>query len=317
MTFKYGLGAEFIGVLQTLHKLGLDRTEPVTVGGAARVAARRGRRLPARPGRARRQDDRADLRGHLGDRDRHRRRAARGVPVPRGGQRVVHGRVRFPGRGLADGGEPGRRPGADRLGRLVGRGRARARRRCPRSHSSTCSPSTDRRGRARSEPRRLPGTAEHRRTPNGGSWWKTCATSSAARGRTSTIDKRSDLINPSTGEVFATAPVSGEAEVDAAFAAASDAFEGWRDATPSERSLALLRIADALEAAPRSSSRPSRQNTGKPIGLTMSEEIPPMVDQIRFFAGAARMLEGRSAGEYMSGFTSFDPARAGRASAPR
>ena len=118
-------------------------------------------------------------------------------------------------------------------------------------------------------------------------------------------DRRSDLVNPSTGEVFATAPVSGPADVDAAFGAASAAFEGWRDATPSERSLALLRIADAIEARAEDFVAIESENTGKPIGLTRSEEIPPMVDQIRFFAGAARMLEGRAAGEYMAGFTSF------------
>ncbi|HYK68737.1 MAG TPA: gamma-aminobutyraldehyde dehydrogenase [Streptosporangiaceae bacterium] len=118
-------------------------------------------------------------------------------------------------------------------------------------------------------------------------------------------DQRADIIDPSTGEVFATAPVSGAAEVDAAVASAAEAFPGWRDATPAERSLALLRIADALEARADEFVKAESQNTGKPIGLTASEEIPPMVDQIRFFAGAARMLEGRSAGEYMSGFTSF------------
>jgi betaine-aldehyde dehydrogenase len=118
-------------------------------------------------------------------------------------------------------------------------------------------------------------------------------------------ERRSDLLNPSTGEVFATAPVSGPADVDAAFAAASGAFEGWRDATPSERSLTLLRIADAVEARAEEFVAIESENTGKPLGLTLSEEIPPTVDQIRFFAAAARMLEGRSAGEYMSGFTSF------------
>jgi betaine-aldehyde dehydrogenase len=118
-------------------------------------------------------------------------------------------------------------------------------------------------------------------------------------------DKKADLIDPSTGEVFATAPVSGADEVDAAFRSASDAFDGWRDATPAERSLALLRIADAIEARADQFVAAESQNTGKPVALTLSEEIPPMVDQIRFFAGAARMLEGRSAGEYMSGFTSF------------
>jgi betaine-aldehyde dehydrogenase len=119
------------------------------------------------------------------------------------------------------------------------------------------------------------------------------------------FDQRADIIDPSTGEVYATAPVSGKAEVDAAFASAADAAEGWRDSTPSERSLALLKIADAIEARANEFVAAESKNTGKPIALTLSEEIPPMVDQIRFFAGAARMLEGRSAGEYMTGFTSF------------
>ena len=119
------------------------------------------------------------------------------------------------------------------------------------------------------------------------------------------FDKRYELIDPSTGEVFATAPLSGETEVDAAVQSAAAAFENWRDTTPSERSLALIRIADAIEARADEFVKAEAQNTGKPIGLTKSEEIPPMVDQIRFFAGAARMLHGLSAGEYMSGFTSM------------
>ncbi len=119
------------------------------------------------------------------------------------------------------------------------------------------------------------------------------------------FDRRSELIDPSTGEAFASAPVSSETEVDAAFASAAEAFPGWRDSTPAERSLALLRIADAIESHADELVKAESQNTGKPLALTLSEEIPPMVDQIRFFAGAARMLEGRSAGEYMSGFTSF------------
>jgi betaine-aldehyde dehydrogenase len=119
------------------------------------------------------------------------------------------------------------------------------------------------------------------------------------------FDNRADIIDPSTGEVFATAPVSGAAEVDAAMTSAAEAFPAWRDATPSVRSLALLRIADAIEAHADELVKAEAQNTGKPIGLTASEEIPPMVDQIRFFAGAARVLEARSAGEYMTGFTSF------------
>jgi betaine-aldehyde dehydrogenase len=113
------------------------------------------------------------------------------------------------------------------------------------------------------------------------------------------------LVDPSTGQVFAEAPVSSVADVDAAMTAAATAFEGWRDTTPSERQKALIRIADAIESRAEELVAAESENTGKPIGLTMSEEIPPMVDQIRFFAGAARMLEGRSAGAYMAGHTSF------------
>jgi betaine-aldehyde dehydrogenase len=114
-----------------------------------------------------------------------------------------------------------------------------------------------------------------------------------------------DLTNPSTGEVFAQAPASGEEDVDRAYGAAGRAFEGWRDATPSERQLALFRIADALEERAEEIVRAESENTGKPFQLTMEEEIPAAVDQIRFFAGAARVLEGRSAGEYLEGHTSF------------
>ncbi|MGH8775673.1 MAG: gamma-aminobutyraldehyde dehydrogenase [Jiangellaceae bacterium] len=113
------------------------------------------------------------------------------------------------------------------------------------------------------------------------------------------------LIDPSTGEVFGEAPLSGEADVDAAMQAAARAFEGWRDATPSERSRALLRIADAVEDRADDLVAAESQNTGKPVGLTHSEEIGPMVDQIRFFAGAARMLEGKAAAEYMTDHTSW------------
>jgi betaine-aldehyde dehydrogenase len=121
----------------------------------------------------------------------------------------------------------------------------------------------------------------------------------AAEGRTT------DLIDPSTGERYATAALSGDADVDAAFKAAERAFESWGQTTPSERQLALLRIADAIEARADELVDVESRNTGKPKELTASEEVPPMVDQIRFFAGAARVLEGRSGGEYMSGFTSF------------
>nr|WP_230396408.1 gamma-aminobutyraldehyde dehydrogenase [Streptomyces blattellae] len=121
----------------------------------------------------------------------------------------------------------------------------------------------------------------------------------AADGRTT------EVVNPVTGEAYATAPLSGQADVDAAMAAAAAAFPGWRDTTPAERQKALLKIADAFEERAEDLIAAEVENTGKPVGLTRSEEIPPMVDQIRFFAGAARMLEGRSAGEYMEGMTSI------------
>ncbi|MGH8943663.1 MAG: aldehyde dehydrogenase family protein, partial [Acidimicrobiia bacterium] len=113
------------------------------------------------------------------------------------------------------------------------------------------------------------------------------------------------VTNPATGEAYASAPLSNAADVDAACQAAAEAFPGWRDATPSERSLALLRIADALEAKAEELTRIEVENTGKPYGMTLSEEIPPAADQIRFFAGAARHLEGLSAGEYMRDHTSM------------
>jgi betaine-aldehyde dehydrogenase len=120
-----------------------------------------------------------------------------------------------------------------------------------------------------------------------------------------TEGRTTSLIDPSTGEVFAEAPLSGEADVDAAMQAAARAFDSWRDATPSERSRALLRIADAVEAKAAALVEAESQNTGKPLGLTRSEEIGPMVDQIRFFAGAARCLEGKAAGEYLAEHTSM------------
>ncbi|MGB9377919.1 MAG: gamma-aminobutyraldehyde dehydrogenase [Mycobacteriales bacterium] len=115
----------------------------------------------------------------------------------------------------------------------------------------------------------------------------------------------SEVINPATGSSYATAPVSGPEDVEAAVRAAAKAFEAWRDTTPSERQRALLRIADAIESRADEFVRAESENTGKPLGLTASEELPPMIDQIRFFAGAARCLEGRSAGEYLAGHTSF------------
>jgi betaine-aldehyde dehydrogenase len=117
--------------------------------------------------------------------------------------------------------------------------------------------------------------------------------------------RRSDLVDPATGEVFATAPVSTAEDVDRAYRAAAGAFQSWGDTTPSERQRALLKLADLVEEHADELVALESRNTGKPIGLTASEELPPMVDQLRFFAGAARTLEGRAAGEYMAGHTSW------------
>ena len=121
----------------------------------------------------------------------------------------------------------------------------------------------------------------------------------AVDGRTTAV------VNPATGEQYATAALSGEADIDNAMKAAASAYETWRDSTPSERSLALFRLADAVEARAEELIALEVENCGKPIHLTRSEEIPPMVDQIRFFATAARHLEGKSAAEYMHNMTSF------------
>ncbi|HEX2368041.1 MAG TPA: gamma-aminobutyraldehyde dehydrogenase [Acidimicrobiia bacterium] len=112
------------------------------------------------------------------------------------------------------------------------------------------------------------------------------------------------LIDPVTGEEFARAALSGPEDVDAAMRAAERAFEAWRETTPSERSRALLRIADTVEDHAEELARLEVENTGKPFGLTLAEELPPALDQLRFFAGAARMLAGLATAEYMEGHTS-------------
>lgn len=117
--------------------------------------------------------------------------------------------------------------------------------------------------------------------------------------------KTTEIINPSTGALYAEAQLSNQADVAKAYEAAQTAFESWRETTPSERQAALLKIADKLEENATELIELEGLNTGKPFAVTASEEIPPMIDQIRFFAGAARMLEGKSSGEYMKGFTSF------------
>ncbi len=126
----------------------------------------------------------------------------------------------------------------------------------------------------------------------------------AADGRTLEIH------DPKTGEVYATSPLSGAADVDTAYASAKRAFDGtngdggWRDTTPGDRMNALLKMADAIEAHGEELAGIEAQDTGKPLGLTLSEEVGPMADQLRFFAGAARQLEGRATAEYLAGHSS-------------
>ncbi len=115
-----------------------------------------------------------------------------------------------------------------------------------------------------------------------------------------------DIISPHTGEVIASVQEGSAEDANRAVAAAKKAFdETWFDSTPKDRQLALLKLADAIEANADEIVKLEAQDAGKPAEVTMSEEIPPIVDNLRFFAGAARTMEGRSAGEYMAGFTSF------------
>lgn len=114
-----------------------------------------------------------------------------------------------------------------------------------------------------------------------------------------------DLIDPATEEVYATAPVSTPEEVDAAYRAADRAFAAWGRTTPAQRQLALFRLADAVEARAEEFADLESQDTGKPRAALVADEIDQSVDQLRFFAGAARDLDGRSAGEYLAGHTSY------------
>src|SRR4051794_20813359 len=121
----------------------------------------------------------------------------------------------------------------------------------------------------------------------------------AADGRTTAV------VDPSTGREYARAPLSGAADIDAAYASASQALTTWGRTTPAERQLALLRLADAVESRAAEFVAVESRNTGKPLHLTATDEVPPCVDQLRFFAGAARVLDGLSAGEYLAGHTSW------------
>ncbi|MEA2307126.1 MAG: betaine-aldehyde dehydrogenase, partial [Solirubrobacteraceae bacterium] len=123
--------------------------------------------------------------------------------------------------------------------------------------------------------------------------------SGAAEGSTTSV------VDPSTGEEIARAADSGPADVDRAVKAATRAFETWGRTTPGERSLALLKLADAIEEHGDELAALESANAGKPIEAVKADEIPVMADNLRFFAGAARNMEGKAAGEYLEGYTSW------------
>ncbi|MGW9414953.1 gamma-aminobutyraldehyde dehydrogenase [Arthrobacter cupressi] len=114
-----------------------------------------------------------------------------------------------------------------------------------------------------------------------------------------------DVVNPTNGEVVAKSPISVSADVDAAMNAAKEAFTTWKQVTPGQRQLLLLKLADAVEANSDELVEAQHRNTGQVRSLIASEEVAAGADQLRFFAGAARLLEGKSAGEYFEGHTSY------------
>ncbi len=114
-----------------------------------------------------------------------------------------------------------------------------------------------------------------------------------------------EVLNPATGEPIAEAPLSTAEDVERAVAAARRAFDGWAATVPGERALALLKLADAIDEHAEELTDLEAANAGKPRNAFLEDEVPAMVDQLRFFAGAARCLEGRASGEYLEGYTSI------------
>ncbi len=114
-----------------------------------------------------------------------------------------------------------------------------------------------------------------------------------------------EVINPATGEAIAEAPLSTEEDVNRAVAAARGAFDEWSTATPATRSMALLKLADAIDEHAEELAALESADAGKPLKAVTEDEMPAMSDQLRFFAGAARNLEGRASGEYTEGYTSI------------
>ena len=127
----------------------------------------------------------------------------------------------------------------------------------------------------------------------------------ASQSSPSSSGETEPILNPATGEVIAHAPLSTAEDVERAVAAAKAAYPGWSTTTPGERARALLKLADAIEEHGDELAELESDNAGKPLAAVKSDEIPVMADNLRFFAGAARCLEGRAAGEYLAGHTSI------------
>src|SRR6266496_3149881 len=113
-----------------------------------------------------------------------------------------------------------------------------------------------------------------------------------------------EVLNPATGETIAEVPRASAEDVDRAVQAAKKALPEWLETTPGERAEMLLKLADAIDTHADELAELESRNVGKPLSYA-KDELPVCSDNIRFFAGAARILEGRSAGEYMRGYTSM------------
>jgi betaine-aldehyde dehydrogenase len=118
-------------------------------------------------------------------------------------------------------------------------------------------------------------------------------------------NNREDVINPATGEVIAKAPLSSKRDVDSAVKAAKSAFETWGVTTPGDRMALLLKLADRIEERADELADIESADAGKPRSAFFEDEIPFMCDNLRYFAGAARNMDGRATGEYLEGYTSW------------
>jgi aminobutyraldehyde dehydrogenase len=114
-----------------------------------------------------------------------------------------------------------------------------------------------------------------------------------------------EILNPATGETIARVNEASPGQIDAAVAAAAAAFPRWSRTTPAERALLLLRLADRIEAEAEGFAKLESKNCGKPPARALADELPPIIDCFRFYAGAARCIAGSAAGEYVAGYTSM------------